>query len=41
MDVYDYAEDYVSGGDPDFTTFLMICEARRDYSGSPEWRHLH
>ncbi|MGB1126833.1 MAG: DUF5069 domain-containing protein [Opitutales bacterium] len=31
MDVYDYAEDYVSGGDPDFETFLMVCEARRDY----------
>ncbi|MEM7792177.1 MAG: DUF5069 domain-containing protein [Verrucomicrobiota bacterium] len=31
MDVYDYAEDYVSSKDPDFETFLMICEARRDY----------
>lgn len=31
MDVYDYAEDYVSGGEPDFETFLMVCEARRDY----------
>ncbi|MEM8867106.1 MAG: DUF5069 domain-containing protein [Verrucomicrobiota bacterium] len=31
MDVYDYAEDYVSSQDPDFETFLMICEARRDY----------
>lgn len=31
MDVFDYAEDYVSGGDPDFETFLMVCEARRDY----------
>lgn len=31
MDVYDYAEDFVSGGDPDFETFLMISEARRDY----------
>jgi len=31
MDVYDYAEDFVSGGEPDFETFLMICEARRDY----------
>lgn len=31
MDVYDYAEDFVSGGEPDFETFLMICEVRRDY----------
>jgi hypothetical protein len=31
MDVFDYAEDYVSGEDPDFETFLMISEARRDY----------
>ena len=31
MDVFDCAEDYVHGGDPDFETFLMICEARRDY----------
>ncbi|WP_269525904.1 DUF5069 domain-containing protein [Coraliomargarita parva] len=31
MDVYDYAEDYVCGGEPDFETFLMVCEARRDY----------
>lgn len=31
MDVYDYAEDYVSKEEPDWATFLMICEARRDY----------
>jgi hypothetical protein len=31
MDVYDYAEDYVKNGNPDFETFLMVCEARRDY----------
>jgi len=31
MDVYDYAEDYVTRDEPDFETFLMICEARRDY----------
>ena len=31
MDVYDYAEDFVSGEEPDFETFLMICEVRRDY----------
>ncbi|MGZ0657248.1 DUF5069 domain-containing protein [Coraliomargarita sp. W4R72] len=31
MDVYDYAEDFVAGGEPDFETFLMVCEARRDY----------
>jgi len=31
MDVYDYAEDFVGRSEPDFETFLMICEARRDY----------
>lgn len=31
MDVFDYAEDFVTRGDPDFETFLMVCEARRDY----------
>ena len=31
MDVYDYAEDFVSRGEPDFETFLLICEVRRDY----------
>lgn len=31
MDVYDFAEDFVKRGEPDFETFLMICEARRDY----------
>ena len=31
MDLYDFAEDFVSGGEPDFETFLMISEARRDY----------
>jgi hypothetical protein len=32
MDVFDFAEDYATrDGDPDFETFLMICEARRDY----------
>lgn len=31
MDVYDYAEDYVSREEPDFETFLMVSEARRDY----------
>ena len=31
MDVFDYVEDFVTGGEPDFETFLMVCEARRDY----------
>jgi len=31
MDVYDYAEDFVGGGEPDFATFVMICATRRDY----------
>lgn len=31
MDVFDYAEDFVTRNEPDFETFLMVCEARRDY----------
>jgi len=31
MDVYDYVEDFVTRGEPDFETFLMVSEARRDY----------
>lgn len=31
MDIYDFAEDFATRGEPDFETFLMICEARRDY----------
>ena len=31
MDVYDFAEDYVQGGEPDFESFLTVSEARRDY----------
>ena len=31
MDVYDYVEDYLRHGAPDFETFLMVSEARRDY----------
>jgi hypothetical protein len=31
MDVFDYVEDFANHGEPDFETFLMICEARRDY----------
>lgn len=31
MDVFDYAEDFVTSGEPDFETFLMVSEARRDY----------
>jgi len=31
MDVYDYAEDFVSHDDPSFETFLLVCEVRRDY----------
>ena len=30
-EVYDYAEDYVSYGEPDFATFAMIHELRRSY----------
>lgn len=31
MDVYDYAEDFVTRDEPDFETFLLVCSARRDY----------
>ena len=31
MDLYDFAEDYVSGGEPDFETFLLIHDVRRNY----------
>lgn len=31
MDIYDYVEDFSTYSEPDFETFLMICEARRDY----------
>lgn len=46
MDVYDYAEDFVCGGEPDFETFLTICEVRRDYfltvqEGQPSEARLH
>jgi uncharacterized protein DUF5069 len=29
--VYDYAEDFVTCGEPDWETFLLIAAARRDY----------
>lgn len=31
MDLYDFAEDFVSGGEPDFETFLLIHDVRRNY----------
>ncbi|MBC8189907.1 MAG: DUF5069 domain-containing protein [Puniceicoccaceae bacterium] len=31
MDVYDYAEDFVTREEPDFETFLLVSAARRDY----------
>lgn len=31
MDLYDFAEDFVSGGEPDFDTFLLIHDVRRNY----------
>ncbi len=30
-DLYDFAEDYVRSGEPDFTTFALISEVRRRY----------
>ena len=31
MDMYDFAEDYVSQEEPDFETFLLIHDVRRNY----------
>jgi hypothetical protein len=31
MVVYDYAEDFVTRHEPDFETFLLVCDVRRDY----------
>lgn len=31
INVYDFAEDFANGGEPDWDTFLLIAAARRDY----------
>lgn len=31
QEIYDFAEDFVSGGEPDFTTFAMITDIRRSF----------
>jgi len=31
INVYDFVEDFVGGGEPDWDTFLLIAAARRDY----------
>jgi hypothetical protein len=31
INVYDFAEDFADGGEPDWDTFLLIAAARRDY----------
>ncbi|GHC00042.1 DUF5069 domain-containing protein [Cerasicoccus arenae] len=31
QEIYDFAEDFVTVGDPDFTTFAMITDVRRSY----------
>jgi hypothetical protein len=31
INVYDFAEDFAGGGEPDWDTFLLIAAARRDY----------
>ena len=31
QEIYDFAEDDVAGGEPDFTTFAMITDVRRSY----------
>ncbi len=45
MDLYDAAEDWINRGEPDFETFLMMSEARRDYfitvqKGQPSEKEL-
>lgn len=31
INVFDYVEDFVDGGEPDWDTFLLVAAARRDY----------
>lgn len=31
MDIYDYIEDNITSGEPDFETFLLVSATRRDY----------
>lgn len=31
QEIYDFVEDFVSGGEPDFTTFALITDVRRSY----------
>lgn len=31
QEIYDFAEDYVGGGEPDFATFAMVTDVRRSY----------
>ncbi len=31
QEIYDFAEDFVSGGEPDFSTFAMITDVRRSH----------
>lgn len=31
INVYDFAEDFVHGGEPDWDTFLLVAAARRDF----------
>ena len=31
INVYDYAEDFVTSGEPDWETYLLIAAARRDH----------
>jgi hypothetical protein len=31
QEIFDFAEDFVSGGEPDFTTFAMLADIRRSY----------
>lgn len=31
QEIYDFVEDYVNGGEPDFTTFALITDVRRSY----------
>jgi hypothetical protein len=45
INVYDFAEDFADGGEPDWDTFLLVAAARRDFflheqNGQPNPREL-
>lgn len=40
QEVYDFAEDHVGGGQPDWETFLLIASVRRDYFLTEQKGHI-